>query len=100
MRRFKMLREIIVKLLIAKDEELHSCSSISNSIIIIFPNHSLQETDWLRSSLLDVFYKIVVLKNVLNYTGKHIQPSTLVKKGVHLNCFLVNFENFFRTVIL
>ena len=64
-----------------------------------------------RSSRSQIFFKMGVLKNFSNFTGKHLcrnlflitlqawRLATLWKRDSH-NCFPVRFENFFRTPIL
>ena len=51
-----------------------------------------------RSSLPEVFYKKVVLKNFAKFTGKHLCQSLFLIKLQALGlCFPVNFAKFLRT---
>ena len=57
----------------------------------------------LRSSRLQMVFKIVVLKSFPNFTRKHLYWSlflkkTLLKKSLQHSCFPVKFANFLRTV--
>ena len=59
-----------------------------------------------RSSCLQMFFKIGVLKIFAKFTGKHLcrslffnritnmRPATLLKKRLRSRCFPVNFSNF------
>ena len=65
-----------------------------------------------RSSHLEVFYKIGVLKNFEKLTGKHLcrslfsnkvaalTPASLLKQRLQHRCFLVNFAKYLRTALL
>ena len=65
-----------------------------------------------RSSHLQVFYKIGVLKIFAKLTGKHLSrslffskvtgltPAFLLKQRLQHRCFLVNFAKFLRTALL
>ena len=65
-----------------------------------------------RSSLPEVFCKKVVLRNVANFTGKHLcrslffnkvtglRPVTLLKRRLWHRWFFVNFAKFLRTLFL
>ena len=53
-----------------------------------------------RSSLPEVFCKKGVLRNFAKFTGKHLWPATLLKKGLWHRCFPVNFAKFLRTPFL
>ena len=62
-----------------------------------------------RSSRLEVFCKIGVLRNFVKFTGKHLcqslffnrlaglRPATLLKKRLWHRCFPVNFTKFLKT---
>ena len=64
-----------------------------------------------RSSLSQMFFKICVLKNFLNFAGKHqcwsffliklkdFGPATLSKKRLQQMCFPVKFAKFFETLV-
>ena len=63
-----------------------------------------------RSSRPEVFYKKGVLRNFVNFTGKHLcqslffnkvaglRPATLLKNRLWHRCFPVNFAKFLRTL--
>ena len=54
-----------------------------------------------RSSRLQMFFKIVVLRNFEIFTGKHLcwslQTCNFIKKRLQHRCFPVNISNFLRT---
>ena len=56
----------------------------------------LVQTRQNRSSLLQLFFKRDVLKNFVNFTGKH-QCWSLVCNFIKNRCFPVKFANFLRT---
>ena len=59
-----------------------------------------------RSSLSQMFFKVSVLKNFAVFTGKHLwlslfnKVASIIKKGLHCRCFLVNITKLSRTLFL
>ena len=49
-----------------------------------------------RSSRLQMFFKIGVLKNSTNFTGKHLRPATFLKRDSNTGVFSKNFVKFLR----
>ena len=49
-----------------------------------------------QGSHSEVFCKKGILKNFAKFMGKRLQPTTLFKKRLQLNCFPVNFAKFSR----
>ena len=56
-----------------------------------------------RSSRWEIFSKKGVLKDFIEFTGKHLcwslRPATLLKKRLHPRCFSVNSVKFLRTSV-
>ena len=82
--------------------KLSNILGLTNKIVVFLVNIK-------RSSLLEVFCRIVVLGNFAKFTGKHLcqslffnkvaelRPATLLKKRLWHRCFPVNFAKFLRT---
>ena len=82
-------------------ENVHVSPKIKSKHQVTYLKIQMISKSWIESHLLENYrgshrrcsVKEGILKNVTNFTGKHLLACMLIKKRLQHRCFLVNFKH-------